>query len=194
MKRAFPHTFTSFLLAIVAVVGGSASAQTTANGPYYATPSWDQTFPTATRYIVLSNMKSEAVLDRETGLVWERAPDNTLPDGFRTWEASRRYCARKTVGGRMGWRLPAFNELASLYNVAGSGFLGGVPGAPFVTPNIYAYWTSTGYIDNTQTPGLVPQAYIVSFTIGGIDGALPQNAASTFGAWCVRGGNSGDVE
>ena len=34
---------------------GSTLAQTTANGPYYATPSWDQTLPASTRFIVLSN-------------------------------------------------------------------------------------------------------------------------------------------
>ena len=60
------------LLLLVATV--SVNAQTVGAGPYYATPSWDQTLPSNTRFIVLSNMNSAAVLDRETGLVWERAP------------------------------------------------------------------------------------------------------------------------
>lgn len=44
------------------------------NGPYYAEPSWDQKLPAATRFVVLMDWNNEAVLDRETGLVWEQAP------------------------------------------------------------------------------------------------------------------------
>jgi hypothetical protein len=44
------------------------------NGSYYANPSWDQELPAAQRFIVLSNLNNEAVLDRETGLVWQRTP------------------------------------------------------------------------------------------------------------------------
>ena len=36
----------------------------TGTGPYYATPSWDQKLPSDTRFIVLTNWNSEAVLDR----------------------------------------------------------------------------------------------------------------------------------
>ena len=51
-------------------LGVGAPAQAASGiGPYYAMPSWDQTLPAATRFIVLTNMGSEAVLDRETGLV-----------------------------------------------------------------------------------------------------------------------------
>ena len=53
------------------LASGPAHAVTTSNGPYYATPSWDQqlqcdTTATCPRFIVLSNWSSEAVLDRET--------------------------------------------------------------------------------------------------------------------------------
>lgn len=51
--------------------GVSAPAQAaSAVRPYYAMPARDQTLPAATRFIVLTNMASQAVLDRETGLVW----------------------------------------------------------------------------------------------------------------------------
>ena len=92
-------------------LGVSAPAQAASGiGPYYATPSWDQTLPAATRFIVLTNMNSEAVLDRETGLVWELSPGT----GLRTWNDALNYCTRKTVGNRNGWRLPIIQELASL--------------------------------------------------------------------------------
>ena len=44
MKHALTYTVSIFALAI-GLVAGSALAQTTANGPYYATPSWDQQLP-----------------------------------------------------------------------------------------------------------------------------------------------------
>src|SRR5262245_20100473 len=85
-------------LALPIVLGGphSVRAQTTSVGPYYATPSWDQTVPCTSpsncpRFVVLANFNSEAVLDRETRLVWERAPStSTFPwsSGITTGIAS----------------------------------------------------------------------------------------------------------
>src|SRR5262245_21794109 len=97
-------------------VSEPASAQTTAPGPYHATPSWDQTLPVSTRFIVLSNWNSAAVLDRETGLVWERSP----AFGPTDWQLANLQC--HSLGSprgsrpstRMGWRLPSVEELASL--------------------------------------------------------------------------------
>ena len=165
-----------------ALLAGYSNAQTVANGPYYATPAWDQTMVPSVRYIVLSNMSSAAVLDRETGLVWEKTPDNA----FRNWISARQFCVQKTVGNRMGWRLPSVSELSSLYNVGGSGFTGGLPGAPFVNGRS-GYWTGNGLVDfGTQL------AFIVSFTIGLGDGAFLQIANSEFSAWCVRGASGGN--
>ena len=57
-------------------LGVSAPAEAaSAVGFYYPMPAWDQTLPAATRFVVLTNMGSQAVLDRETGLVWEQSPD-----------------------------------------------------------------------------------------------------------------------
>src|SRR4249920_1124741 len=114
MKRGFAETLALIGAGLAALVALPTHAQTTGVGPYYATPSWDQTLPAATRFIVLSNFNSEAVLDRETGLVWQQNP-------FRagnTWAAAMQDldfgCIAKTTGGRSGWRLPRLEELQSL--------------------------------------------------------------------------------
>ncbi len=83
MKRALSRTLALIGLGLATFAVTPAHAQTTAPGPYYATPSWDQTLPSNTRFIVLSNMNSEAVLDRETGLVWQRSPGLNLPQRWQ---------------------------------------------------------------------------------------------------------------
>ena len=40
------------------------------------------------------------VLDRETGLVWQRTPSSGTSD----WAAARLACRHATTGGRRGWR------------------------------------------------------------------------------------------
>jgi hypothetical protein len=54
-------------------------------------------------------LEGEAVRDNETGLVWERSPTKV-----GTWEQAVRGCWMEAVGGRMGWRLPTIEELATL--------------------------------------------------------------------------------
>src|SRR5688500_3125072 len=103
----------SGLCAVMALGFTAANAQPTVmNGPYYATPSWDQTLPAATRFVVMSNFNNEAVLDRETGLVWERSPQPP-PTGV-PWSQAMATCARLSVGNRLGWKLPTIQELLSL--------------------------------------------------------------------------------
>src|SRR5882672_6754171 len=127
MKRNYGIGLIVF--AVFAIPVGFTEAQTTANGPYYATPSWDQTLPSSTRFIVLANMNSDAVLDRETGLVWEKAPSGAA----RTWHDARSFCANKSTGGRKGWRLPSLPEMTSLLDPTTSN--PALPaGHPFVVP------------------------------------------------------------
>ena len=80
--------FSTFSLAATILIASAclASAQTTATGPYYALPSWDQTIActapaSCPRFVVLSNMNNDAVLDRETGLAWQRSPSDTKVQG-----------------------------------------------------------------------------------------------------------------
>ena len=92
--NSLSHTAKLLLMATLILTGATADAQTTANGPYYATPSWDQQLG-STRFIVLSNWVDAnfpsggaAVLDRETGLVWQRSPSTSL----NTWSEAKNLC------------------------------------------------------------------------------------------------------
>ena len=80
------------VLATVALTAGPARAQTTSVWPDYATPSWNQTLPSPTRFIILSNFAGAAVLDQNTGLVWEKSPQTVTA----TWNGAR-FTDRKSV-------------------------------------------------------------------------------------------------
>jgi hypothetical protein len=158
------------------LLNSSAQAQTSQNGPYYATPSWDQTLPATTRFVVLSNFNSEAVLDRETGLVWERSPSTSQLD----WSSSFGVCLTASTGNRLGWRLPSADEIASLMDPA---TLSPPAGHPFLGLNQNtAFWTTT------TLPSQPSSA--LTFTLGSGSG-LAAKLVTQEHRWCVRGGSAG---
>ena len=173
------------------LVTSPAGAQTVAPGTYSADASWDQTVACTTinncpRFTVLSNMNSAAVLDRHTGLVWEKSP-SASPFAFAGQQATT-HCNNLSVGNRKGWRLPALQELLTLVDAdpANTGFPRLPPGHPFqnVQPTSH-YWTA-----NPATPdGVFVRA--VFFFDGSFSGEL---STSPFLAWCVRGGSGRDVQ
>jgi len=59
--------------------------------------SWDKKIANG-RFQLLQDFNNEAVLDQETGLVWERQPSNQNV----AWSNARLACAQKSVGGRGG--------------------------------------------------------------------------------------------
>jgi hypothetical protein len=173
MKRA--------LISLFALLSAPVFAQTVANGPYYAAPAWDQTLPAAQRFIVLANFNQEAVLDRETGLVWERSVSDIPED----WNSARRSCNNRKTGGRMGWRLPSVHELSSLLDPAAPSSSGQpmpatLPaGHPFLNVNgaFTPYWSAT-----TQAE-LSTVAWVVFFNPQLV---TADSKASPHFAWCVR--------
>lgn len=184
------------------VLGWSACVATpveavTAAGPYYAPPSWDQllqcdTTATCPRFIVLSNFTGVelgpdghripttgvAVMDRETGLVWEQSPNMDTHD----WFGALSYCNNLTVGNRMGWRLPTLQELASLLDpsvpIPGPAL---AAGHPFSNVQSSSYWSATTYSEVDFV------AWVVNF--GGGDHVLNANKGGDLFVWCVRGGH-----
>ncbi len=140
--------------------------------------SWDQkiTDPTK-RFVVLPAFNNEAVLDKETQLVWARSP---LLDVALTWAEAMEGCHALSLGGRSGGRLPYLHELLSLRDPstvqlpAGHPFvdLGGMLG--------YFWTANSDYYDPTR------------IRIGGFD---VNEASADKGDWvralCVRGHASG---
>ena len=118
-------------------LSATAQSQTSTNaaGPYYATPSWDQKLASATRFIVLTNWGGEAVLDRETGLVWL----TESLSGQMTYQQASLACIEKVAGGRAGWRLPTIQEVYRI-SVSGSAV---IADSPFPQMTFHAVWSST---------------------------------------------------
>ena len=184
MKYSLLFTLGFIVLLMAMSAASPAGAQPTAPGPYYAIPSWDQQLPVSTRFIILSNWGSTAVLDRETGLVWERSPSSS----GRIWDNAQSSCNVLTVGNRMGWRLPTLQELLSLVDPSvktGGLFL--PAGHPFnnVQPST-PYWSATTSAHSTNL------AWEMSFGVYYV-GVADKTQTSDL-VWCVRGGQGVDPQ
>jgi hypothetical protein len=142
-------------------------------------PSWAATLPAAQRFQLV--LGGAAVLDRETGLVWERSPDTTT----RTWVNAQSHCNTRTVGNRKGWRLPTIQELASLIDptVATSPTL--PAGHPFTNVQSSFYWSaSTDASDTSRAWGV----NLLNGNVNSVDKTL------ALFVWCVRGGPGVDPQ
>jgi hypothetical protein len=140
---------------------------------------WTWRFPLerTDRFEVLHEFSGAAVLDRDTQLIWERSPStrDTL------WSNAPMHCARKSVGGRTGWRLPSFLELITLVSPPLDGDLSGptLPtGHPFVGVMAETYWSAT------TSSADVNHAYAVDFVIGDVSSLMKSR---TTHYWCVLG-------
>jgi hypothetical protein len=164
------------LLAGVALTASPAQAAS-GNGPYYAEPAWDRKM-LANRFLILTNWASEAVLDKETGLVWERSPDAAR----LSWNDARFACTARTTGNRKGWRLPSVHELASLVDPANSN--PALPtGHPILNVLSDAYWSVT---TDAADPSFV---WFVNFFNSDVN---LSSLTHPLHAWCVRGGMNAD--
>ncbi len=180
MKQKLLYTLGLIVLgwAVIAAVPAEAAKNTT--GPRYEPPSWDQTLPANQRFIVLTNMNSEAVLDKETGLVWEQSPSTTEMH----WEDAQTYCNELTTGGRQGWGLPTIQELSSLVDPTQEN--PSLPsGHPFSNVQSSFYWSATTFASDTSSAwGVVFDYGYMAVGDKGYDGYV----------WCVRGGHGVDPQ
>jgi hypothetical protein len=181
MKRKFMYLFGFVAAGLLAL--GSNPAAADAVGPYYATPSWDQQLPGATRFVVLSNWGGAAVLDRETALVWERSPSTSTFD----WLGAQRHCNQPGLGNRLGWRLPTLQELASLVDPTVASPPKLPAGHPFTNVQPSGYWSATTLAD------LASDAWVVDFGGGTVNNGGGGKLNNNF-VWCVRGGQGVDPQ
>ncbi len=160
---------------ILAAIGGMQEGNHTLR--------WDQNLPAAQRFLILTAFNRDAVLDKETGLVWERWPETAIIQ----WSGAIFDCIDKTVGGRKGWRLPSVHELQSLVDpsVAAPGPTL-PPGHPFLNVQSVHYWSASTRAEFSTG------AWTVFFgrgTVGSSDKTTDHNRA-----WCVRGGHNDGSE
>jgi len=147
-------------------------------------PAWSQILPAADRFQLV--MGGAAVLDKETGLVWEKSPETSPePTTTQTWFNARGYCNQQQVGGRLGWRVPTIQELASL--VDPTQFPLPLPaGHPFSNvQSSSVYWSANTTAENAGT------AWVLSL-IGGV--TISFKDVNTLHVWCVRGGQGVDPQ
>ena len=144
-------------------------------------PAWWHMLQTADRFPVVMN--AAAVLDRETGLVWEK--DALFGGSNLDWFQAQAACYEKILGDRGGWRLPTMEEVMSL--VGGPGGIEVPPGSPFNVTLDHG-WTITTEAGNPTN------AWFFHFEAGFVT-TNPKTDTGTWtaqGAWCVRGGHGHD--
>ena len=168
-----PNPFAAILtkldqvLAAIAGIGGGGAGNHTLR--------WDQALPAAQRFVVLAAFANAAVLDKNTGLVWEQAPAATIA----TWATATNTCINKNVGGQKGWRLPSIPELASLIDPTVT-----APGPTLPAGHPFTNVQSAGYWSAATGAGLPSVAWLVDFGHGLV---IFDGKTNSIYAWCVRG-------
>jgi hypothetical protein len=143
-------------------------------------PTWSQILPAPTRFELV--MGGAAVLDKETGLVWEQSPSTSQYD----WNEATRFCFMLATGGRFGWGLPTLQELASLMDPTSSN--PALPsGHPFSNVQNSLYWSATS-LDSDPTWANIINMADHTFVL-----AHKTNPAYGY-KWCVRGGHGVDFQ
>ena len=138
---------------------------------------WGKKYIASERFIVLAQFNNEAVLDKETQLVWERSPSATLYD---YGSAAHIGCGRRPIGGRFGWRLPSETEFMTLLDPAASNPVKLPAGHPFtIAYSTQFFWTSTRYAN----PAI--EKWIAVNVAYGYTETRTYSSAIHF--WCVRG-------
>jgi hypothetical protein len=154
----------SLCAALVLLVAAAAGAKP---------PSWDKRIDGPGRFKILAAFDGAAVLDKETGLVWERAPVDAIAD----WANAVLDCMLVGTGGRLGWRLPGIEELQSVFDTSGN-----PPAVHPFTLHSGQYWSATTAATNTGPN--TGEAYSVLLGAG----LVPAAKTLPFRRWCVRGG------
>lgn len=166
--------------------------------------SWSRKIPHAReRFEVLHHFHDEAVLDKETQLVWERAPRDPFPNFRGTFALAVAECYNRLAGGRMGWRLPTVEELTSLLvetptrnpHVIRAALPQGHPFLGIRSGNRLesAYWSITegSFIPSPGGPSFGGRFSVAVNEPEVSTVALETNVEAVHSTWCVRGPGGG---
>lgn len=159
------------------------------------------------RFKVLRRFSEEAVLDRETYLIWQKQAGATTMDFF----AANKHCNELELGGRRGWHLPTIVDIQSLLLPNGAEnkaegvllpaehpFMGLKGGVRYWTTSmgtgtpVGAVDVATGDIKYLPIPGWDDPAVLVRPCMGqacGVDPAVGGPGMAL--PWCVRGESNG---
>lgn len=138
---------------------------------------WHNLYPSAQRFEILAAFNHDAVLDRTTGLVWEKSPQPATV----TYNEARRICSSRAVGAQKGWRLPSPIELRSLVGpIRGLSRPHLPPNHPFLNVQATSYWAMVSEADHG------PYGKYVDAFLGNILSFFKIKTFS-FPVWCVRG-------
>jgi hypothetical protein len=176
MNRPVTLMLTVAIAAVVALAIGSSRSRPMPAPRLASTVVGESRWVSPDRFVVLADWNNEAVFDRKTGLVWERAPNSS----FSNWVGAHKRCENLVLGRHEGWRLPSIFELATLIDpsVPAPGPTL-PPGHPFaVVPSFY--WSATS--DPTDSAN----AWGVGFNIGDVGSGV--KSAIDY-VWCVRDGD-----
>ena len=136
------------------------------------TTRWDVNHPSTSRFITVF---SGAVMDKNTGLVWDQSPI-AAPTGPTSWTGARELCLNRAVGNARGWRLPSVVELTSLIDPS-------LP-APYVPGTVFTGVQSANYWSATASAVGTISAFAVNFQDGLVG---TSSKSSSNNVWCVRG-------
>jgi hypothetical protein len=135
----------------------------------------------------LGDPEDDLVLDKETGLIWARAPLGWLDN---IWDAAWE-CRDLDLGHRKGWRLPTVEELSSLLDMDEDS-----PALPNGHPFLYVendwYWTDPTTAASYVYAEYFEQDLIYVVNMGNGDVSYYSDAGSpeeTY-VWPVWGGKS----
>ncbi len=171
-----------FLIPVVSIAGDlepSAAPAPTMKTLDQIPPTWSQKLPAAQRFELV--LDGAAVLDKETGLVWEKSPSTTKMNWY---PATGGACLGRAVGGRLGWHLPTIHQLQSLVDISAASPPKLPTGHPFTNVQPDVYWSAT-----TNT-GTTTYAYGIDFLSGEVYYGLDKAADNNRYVWCVRGGQT----
>lgn len=138
---------------------------------------WHNSYPSSQRFEILAAFNYNAVLDKTTGLVWERSPQTATV----TYNEARRFCVGRMAGEQTGWRLPSPIELRSLVGpIRGLSRPHLPPNHPFLNVQATSYWAMVSETDHG------PYGKYVDAFLGNILSFFKVKMVS-FPVWCVRG-------